>query len=104
LHLVGCFIWTLYLQCVYFVIFFISIKNCLKLDEAAFLGGFMHSREDHHLIKRSWKPQNLQSTHNCIAMPLYFHVVPSTTEAFMVRWDELFCALLISVRILCQNC
>jgi hypothetical protein len=34
------------------------------------------------------------SPHYCIAIPLYFHVVPSITEAFIILWDKLFYPLL----------
>jgi hypothetical protein len=34
---------------------------------------------------------------NCTTIPLHFHVVPATTEAFIVSWDEIFYSLLVSI-------
>ena len=49
------------------------------------------------------------STFRCCAILLHFHIVPAITEPFILSCDELFCSLLISVRLLryhppCNSC
>ena len=47
-----------------------------------------------HLYQQSF-------TFNCTAFPLVFHIVPTTNEAFIISWGELFYSLPISARVIC---
>jgi len=44
-----------------------------------------------------------QDIFNCIAAPILFHTAPTTTDAFIIQWDELFYSLFISVHVLCYH-
>jgi hypothetical protein len=44
-----------------------------------------------------------QFTSNFIAIPLLFHVVPTTTRIFILSWDHLRHSPLIKVRVLCYE-
>lgn len=78
----------------------ISWKNATSVNIRRWVWKQFYSK---HIEVSSFPSLTTKWKLKCAIILLHFHVVPTTSEAFITSWDRLFCSLLISVRVLCYQ-